>query len=168
MATRHLHIMEASLSTAKEVTDMVTDMVTDKVMDMVMDTAEEAAMVSVTDMAGKAIKVSREDTLCQHGADRSAHLLELTKDYTALVEDCLNLDHPLASEEEVLDQEDPLDAGVDLVLESYTSPILLPFSLNTSVMVVSAEALVFKQLKQSLLFRTISNQYGECFSFCEV
>ena len=159
MATRHLHIMEASLSTAKEV--------------MVMDTVAEAAMVvevvmvSVTDMEGKAIEVSREDTLCQDGADHSAHLLELAKDCTVLVEDCPNLDHPLALEEEVLDLEVPLDAGVDLVLQSYSRPIPHPFSLNTSVMVVSAEALVFNQLKQSLLFRTISNQYGECFSFCE-
>ena len=83
------------------------------------------------------------------------------------MEDCHNLDHPLASEEEVLDQEEVLlDAGVDLVIESYLNPMFLPFTL-ISVMIVMVKALAFKQLSQSLLLRTVLNQYGECFSFCD-
>ena len=157
-------LIAANLSTAKEV--MVMDIALD--MALVMATAAEVAMESAmdtdTDTAGKAIAVSREDILCQHGADHSAQLLM----YQALVEDCLNLDHLLASEEDVLDQEEVLqDAGVDLVLPSFMRPMSLPFSLNTSVVVVLVEALAFKQLSLSLLFKTISNQYGECFSFYE-
>ena len=83
------------------------------------------------------------------------------------MEDCHNLDHPLASEEEVLDLEEVLlDAGVDLVIESYLNPMFLPFTL-ISVMVVTVKALAFNQSSQSLLLRTVLNQYGECFSFCE-
>ena len=84
------------------------------------------------------------------------------------MEDCHKLDHPLASEEELLDQEEVLlGAGVDLVLESYMNPMFLPFTLISRVMVDTVKALAFNQSSQSLLLRTVFNQYGECFSFCE-
>ena len=83
------------------------------------------------------------------------------------MEDCHNLDHLLASEEEVLNQEVLHDAGVDLVIESYMSPMFLPFTLIISVMVNTVRALAFKESSQLLPLRTVLNQYGECFSFCE-
>ena len=74
-ATRHLNFTAAklataaNLSTAKEV--------------LAMATAAEADMVSVTDSAGKAVKGSRGDIPCQHGAARSDKLLDRMVKYLA-------------------------------------------------------------------------------------
>ena len=157
-ATWHLNNMVDNISMAKEA--------------MVKATAVKAAMVAkvamVAKAAGKAVvaiaavKVSREDMLCQDGADHSALILGTKA--LALVDDCHKLDHPLASEEEeVIDQEDPLDAGVDLVLESYLNLMFQAFSNDTVVRENSAMDL--KKSNHSLPSKTLLNQYGECFHF---
>ena len=166
-AKRHLrHLIAAHLFTAKEVTALAAEAA------MVAEGAwlAELAQVSGDSSAGKAaLTAPREGMLCQHGDDRDAQKLEAT---------LVASDHKLNLASEGVDLSHVLliNAGVDLVLNVFISPeyqksshstVLKTLILSMLAKTISTEIQACKQLNLSPLLRTISNHYGECFSFYE-